>query len=268
MLATILTTLIAFPGVSAADAVDLYLPKRGSSSRPLLVYIHGGAWISGDKRDYAALGQRFAAMGIAFAAVNYRLSTIPGIMHPAHALDTAKAIAWLVKSERGFDPQKVFVSGHSAGGHIAATLATNRTLWQTAGVPTGWRPAGYIGFEGIYDIPTLAIRWPTYPQWFLTKAFGDAKSWAQASPARLKNADHRPWLVIHSQKDELVDTGQSIEFAKAMRNQGVVAVYVEVPFKSHFAVVTGLGIAGDPATEAVRRFIAKSQAESKRHTAR
>ena len=268
MLATILTTLIAFPGVSAADAVDLYLPKGGSATRPLLVYIHGGAWISGDKRDYAMLGQRFAAMGIAFAAVNYRLSTVPGIVHPTHSLDTAKAIAWLVKAGKGFDPKKVFVSGHSAGAHIAATLATSRSFWPSAGVPTGWRPAGYIGFEGIYDIPTLAIRWPTYPQWFLTKAFGDAKSWAQASPARLKNADHRPWLVIHSHKDELVDTGQSTEFAKAMRKQGVPAEYVEVPFKSHFGVVTGLGIKGDPATEAVLRFIAKSQAESGRRKAR
>ena len=267
MLATILTTLALFPGVSGADAVDLYLPRTGTRG-PLLVYVHGGAWISGDKRQYAALGQRFAAQGIAFAAVNYRLSTIPGIMHPAHALDSAKAIAWLVKSGKGFDPSKVFVSGHSAGAHIAASLATSRTLWQTAGVPTGWRPSGYIGLEGIYDIPALAMRWPTYPQWFLNRAFGEAKAWAAASPTLLKNADHRPWLVIHSHKDELVDTAQSVGFAKAMRKQGVSAEYVEVPFKSHFDVATGLGIKGDPATDAILRFIAKNSAGSKRRTGR
>lgn len=259
MLATILTTLISFPGVSAADAVDLYLPKKPGRG-PLLVYIHGGAWISGDKRQYATLGQRFAAQGIAFAAVNYRLSTIPGVMHPAHALDSARAIAWLVKSGKGFDPNQVFVSGHSAGAHIAASLATSRSFWSSAGVPTGWRPAGYIGLEGIYDIPALAVRWPTYPQWFLTRAFGDASAWSAASPTLLKNVDHRPWLVIHSRKDELVDTAQSVGFAKAMRKQGVAAEYVEVPFKSHFDVATGLGISGDPATTAILRFIAKNSA--------
>ena len=241
----------------------MFFRPKGVASPALIVFVHGGAWISGDKREYVRLGQRYAAQGIAFAAVNYRLSTDLSVRHPMHAEDTAAAITHLVRGKGEFDRSRVVLVGHSAGAHILATLATRPDLWR---IP--WRPAGYVGLEGIYDIPDLAQCWPTYPDWFLRKAFGDEANWAAASPTRLRNGDHRPWLVLHSRGDELVDLQQSVNFARAVRRQGVRANLVTVPTKRHFEVVHGLGVPGDPASDAIVAFIAGLRGGSGRRRAR
>src|SRR5438270_10644137 len=121
---------IAYDDAKDADPVrhklDLYLPK-GHKDFPVLMFVHGGAWTSGNKNLYGPLGQRFAANGIGTAIINYRLS--PAVQHPAHAQDVAKAFAWTHKNigKHGGRADQIFISGHSAGGHLVALLATDES---------------------------------------------------------------------------------------------------------------------------------------------
>lgn len=242
-------------------SLDLYLPGRAplaakapaasaEAAPPLFVYIHGGAWVSGDKRQYADVGEALARRGVLVAVINYRLSGEGGVRHPAHAQDAAAAVSWLRKhaTELGFDKSRIFVGGHSAGAHIAALLAYDPSLLAAVGE----RPdmiRGYIGLEGIYDLPELVRRFPSYRVDFLQVAFGgDETGWRAASPQHLNIAHRRPWLLVHSQHDELVDVEQSRRFKGALDAKSVPVQWLLLSRGSHFGVIRELTRPDSPLT--------------------
>lgn len=229
------------------QTLDLYLPKEKKAG-PLLVYAHGGAWITGDKSDYVALGERFTKQGIAVAVVNYRLSLTSDLRHPMAPKDLAASLNWLSTHAEGFDPKQIFVSGHSAGAHMTACLVTIPEIFQSL----KQKPKGYIGLEGIYDVVALVKRWPGYKDWFLTKAFGPDELWAAASPTLMKVLAKEPWLVVHSLEDELVDTDQSMKWAEHV---GKAATYFQVSGPTHFGITESLGASGDKTTARILDFV-------------
>jgi acetyl esterase/lipase len=236
-------------GEGPAHVLDLYVPSQKKGG-PLVVFVHGGAWQSGSRHEYDGVCTALVKQDIAAATVDYRLS--PGVVHPAHAEDVANALGLLHRKAAtyGYDSGRIFVVGHSAGGHIAATIATDSKLLAIA------KPAGFVGLEGIYDIPDLAKRWPTYPDWFLKKAFGtDPSAWPKASPTRLKLVSKRPWLIVHSSGDELVDVGQAEGFADHLKQSGVQVEMLRPEGKTHFAVVTSLSDPDDAVTKAIVKFV-------------
>ncbi len=120
----------------AKHKLDLYLPKD-KKDFPVLFFIHGGGWIHGDKGFmglYSGVGRFYASQGIGAVIINYRLS--PGVKHPEHIKDIARAFAWTVKNieKYGGRPDQIFVCGHSAGGHLVALLATDETYLKAEGV--------------------------------------------------------------------------------------------------------------------------------------
>lgn len=233
-------------GASPNQSLDLFLPDAPDC--PLLLFAHGGAWISGDKSEHREAGEQFAGNGIAFAAVNYRLS--PEVRHPAHAEGVARAYVWLADQQYGYNATQIFVVGHSAGAHIAGTLATTNLL---AGCMS--LPAGFIGIEGIYDIAELDRRWPTYRQWFLDKAFEGQETWDEASPRRRSVVVRAPWLLIHSKADEYVDPEQSANFDAHLRAQGVHCSLAVADFGRHDEAVMALADRASRVSEAIYDFV-------------
>lgn len=220
---------------------DIYSPAEAPKTLPpLLVFVHGGAWQTGDKSDYVSLGKTFAEQGIVTAVLNYRLA--PLIRHPGHAEDLAAALAQLANDAKGFDPKRIYVMGHSAGAHMCAYLAANPSLLLKAGMKQEDFPKGFIGLEGIYDVPNLVQKWPKYKDQFVTNAFGPEQSfWAQSSPTREKIQLKSKWLLVQSTADELVDKAQSDDFLAHLKKEGVEAtLFVPGPKLSHFGVVTDL----------------------------
>lgn len=237
---------LSYVGHGAADpqrSLDLYLPAASKPAPPLFVYIHGGAWISGDKRQYGTLGLSLASQGVAVAILNYRLSGDgpDAVRHPVHAQDAAAAVAWLRKhaAEHGYDPARIFVGGHSAGAHMSAMLALDPALLAAVGErPDALR--GFVGIEGIYDLADLVRRFPSYRVDFLQSAFGsDETTWRQASPQGLiaATSPKRPWFLLHTREDELVDTEQSRRFKAALEKQGIPVRWQSPDRGSHFGVI-------------------------------
>jgi acetyl esterase/lipase len=242
-------------GDTPLQKLDLFAPKD-AKGEPLLIFIHGGAWIGGDKETYGALGRRFANEGLAVALLNYRLSKDPAIKNPVHVQDTAKAYVWLAShaGQYGFDPRKIYVSGHSAGAHNAGMMATG-TFLQDAGVPKEHLLAGFIGLEGIYDVGALNKRFPTYRNWFLSKAFGDESKWAAGSPTLRAVTLKTPWLIIQSTEDKLVDVPQAENFAKHLKEAGV-PVQLEISANGdHDEVMTRLMVGSGDASDAFMKFV-------------
>ncbi len=239
-------------------ALDFTSPDKPGSP-PLLVFVHGGAWVSGDKSLYRGLAGALAVHGVATAVPNYRLSAGGGVRHPCHVEDLAACIAYLSARghEMGFDPARISVAGHSAGAHMAAMLAANPRYLDEAGIQEGLRTKSYIGIEGIFDLIDLERRWPEYREWFLETAFGPRSLWEAASPARLPISSRSPWLLVHSASDELVDAGQTTSFRLRLEGCGTPAEFWDPGPKSHFGVVEDLSDPADPTLVRIAGFLSE-----------
>lgn len=249
------------PKVAQAAASSSPAGAAGAAAQrttvPLFVYFHGGAWISGDKDQYALLGLSLATQGIAVAIPNYRLAGDGTARHPAQVQDAAAAVAWLRQhaAEYGYAPGRVVVGGHSAGAYLSALLAFAPEFLKAVGdKPEAL--CGFIGLEGIYDLEQLAVTFPSYREDFLITAFGESmKKWRLASPQYLELTVQKPWLLVHSQEDELVDLDQSKRFSVALSARGVPVQYVVTPHGNHFGVVSQLALPLSPLAGQVIRFI-------------
>jgi acetyl esterase/lipase len=144
---------VAYAPMSAAQTLDLYLPDAPMSPLPLVVFIHGGAWMAGDKRNEYAAGvvPLFLDEGYAVASINYRLSG--EAIFPAQLLDVKAAIRWLRANAPtyGIDPDRIAATGESAGAHLAALLGTS------AGVAEFDDPA--YGNPGVSSAVNAVIDW-------------------------------------------------------------------------------------------------------------
>jgi len=240
--------------------LDLYLPRRDAGARlPVVVWIHGGGWRSGDKSGTRApevLGE-----GYAVASINYRLSheaTFPAQIH-----DCKAAIRWLrAHADRyGLDPERVGVWGSSAGGHLVALLGTSGDVAELEGDVGGnldqsSRVQAVCDFFGPADL--LAVlepgAWsshgsPTSPESLLLGGpVAERVDLARfASPVTHASADDPPFLIVHGDQDPVVPFDQSVRLHRALTAVGV---------ESTLYVVKGAGHGfRDPAVDAlVREF--------------
>lgn len=232
--------------------LDLFLPRAPGAPGdpwPLLVFVHGGGWTSGDKsqraggRDvYANIGRFFAANGIGTAVVNYRLQF--DVTWREQVADVADAVAWLAERVEGFggDPQAIFLSGHSAGAQLATRVALDRALASRRGVP---RLCGLVLVSGAgYDLAdaqtyALGASRSYYERRF--RAGDPGGAWLRdASAISFVTPEAPPALVLYAQDDWLPLHRQARLLRDALRRVGVAVRLVEVPEEDHYTVVLTL----------------------------
>jgi acetyl esterase/lipase len=222
-----------YPG--GKDRLDLYIPD-GVANAPVILSIHGGALSGGDRSEESFVGRRFAAEGYLTVVTSYRLS--PQVSHPAHIEDAAAAFAWVKRNiaQRGGDPNRIIVIGHSAGAYLLMLLATDpRYLAVHKLSPSDIK--GLVPVSGFFwvDKPGVAPDRPSY-------VWGtDRKVWVDASPARHLRADLPPVLIIDTNGDEDWRQQQNVDMAAALRAAGHkdVTVY-QVKGRTHMSVWTNM----------------------------
>jgi len=256
---------LAYFDGDGADAkkhrLDLYLPATDKPF-PVLMWIHGGGWKMGDRSMYGELGRRFAEAGIGCAVISYRLS--PDVKHPEHVKDCARAFAWLHANvkEHGGNPDRLFVSGQSAGGHLTALLALNRAYLEELKVPED-AIKGAIPMSGVYTIPAVKRELPGLKMF--KEAFGSEPDvCAEASPTtHVKNAK-APMLVITETEDDKALLRETMAgFKKAVEAAELKNVtFLDAQDRNHISIVTKLMAKGDdPSRSAMIEFITKRCAE-------
>lgn len=228
--------------------LDLYLPK-GHKNFPVLFFVHGGAWRSGDKNffgAYSSLGKFYARRGIGTVVTNYRLS--PSVVHPEHIKDVARAFAWTYKNiaRYGGRPDRIFPCGHSAGGHLVALLATDPSYLKAEGVKAD-AIRGVIPISGVYRIPGR----------FLESVFGkDAERRKKAGPIEHVRPGLPPFLILYADGD-LSACGKvpSEAFCKALVAKGCKAETREIKKSSHIKIIMSAAGADNPVSDAIIGFI-------------
>ena len=235
--------------------LDIYRARRGvPKGAPVMVYIHGGAWVMGEKREQGKpMMFELVARGWVCVAINYRLS--PKATWPAHIVDAKKAVAWVKAhiAEYGGDPNFVAVSGGSAGGHLCALLALTAG---DAGFQPGFEDADTsvnvcVPFYGVMDMTGSdegASRYGSALLDLLEKrvmkvsATEHPEIFRAASPTYRVHADAPPFFVLHGQNDTLVPVSVARTFVAALRAVSRAPVaYAELPLAQHaFDVLASL----------------------------
>jgi acetyl esterase/lipase len=202
----------------------------------MVLFVHGGAWSMGDKRQFAWLGDQLARQGMIVAVANYRLS--PAVHHPAHAQDVAKVVAWLYQHgpDFGGDPQQLYVAGHSAGAHLVSLVALDDSYLAAEGLGTavihsvvGIAGAGYDMDASYAETPLAQIFGP---------AFGtDPSRWAAAAPLSFIQPTAPSFLLIHGLNDFIAPVLGTEVFAAALQEQGVPTQVQLLPSRNHLDVL-------------------------------
>ena len=132
------------------NVLDIYCPDT-TEKVPVLMFVHGGGWCEGSKDQYAHIGRHFAKHGFCTVVINYRLS--PEVKHPDHTIDAARAFAWVKDNISRFngDEKRVSLMGHSAGGHMAALIASDPSYLGRFG-HSPKEVHSLVGVSGVYHI--------------------------------------------------------------------------------------------------------------------
>ncbi|HEV3235341.1 MAG TPA: alpha/beta hydrolase [Gemmataceae bacterium] len=236
--------------------LDLFLPKD-KKDFPVLFFVHGGGWRHGDKDFlgiYSAIGNMFAEHGIGAVVINYRLS--PEVMHPEHIKDVARAFAWTYKNIASYGGLKdnIFVSGHSAGGHLVSLLATDDEFLKSEGLKADVIK-GVLAISGVYA---------PLPERMFQGVFGkDPEERKSAFPINHVHEGLPPFLILYGDRDFPGCDTMSCDFAKCLKEKKDDVNAVEIPKRNHFSIITSLPADDDPVGKAMLEFIA---AHSQRDT--
>ena len=231
-------------GEDRRHRLDVYRRRDAEPGSPVLLQIHGGAWVIGDKRQQGQpLLHHLAERGWVGVAPNYRRS--PRATFPDHLVDVKRAVAWVRThaTEYGADPDFVAVTGGSAGGHLAALLALtpNDAAYQPGFETVDTSVSACVPMYGVYDfLDQHGVRGRAAMRPFLQHAVMKCSPdecrdrWEAASPINQVRPDAPPFFVVHGGHDTLSwveDARWFVETLRAVSHNPVL--YAELPGTQH-----------------------------------
>lgn len=247
--------------------LDLYLPAErrltGARSAPVVVFVHGGYWSPLDRRWLEPLTGAFGNVGVAlarhgiFAAViGYR--QYPLVQRGDDSLDDIAAAIRFVRDSCpswGCDPGRIFVVGHSAGGHLAALLGMDPRILLRNGVAPD-AISGFVSIDGVFDLAASLPAFKPAQADIVRKLFGpDGANLAAHSPISYARAKHPPLLFVDSTGDQAVCLDGFHRMKARMTEMGSPAGFVELAGLGHNEAVLRIGTDADPVMPSLLAFV-------------
>lgn len=224
-----------------AHLLDIYQPKDCQTC-PVIIYIHGGTWVLGDKGGLSYKAKAFTSQDYVYVSINYRLS--PDYQFPTHAYDVARAFFWIKNNIQhyGGHPDKIYLLGHSAGGHLAALIALDKRYLAAFGLASS-DISGIIGLDSAaYHLPSLFAAEPEN-QYLFSWAFGDnPEDWEKASPINYvrEGLNIPPFLLLVAGGREVSKTVNQI-FDQKLDQYGYDVSISYFEEKNHVSIDYDLG---------------------------
>ncbi|MEA3209514.1 MAG: hypothetical protein QOE70_2571 [Chthoniobacter sp.] len=246
------------------QTLDVYAPPN-AKNLPVVVWIHGGGWQTGDKASVQQKPQAFVEKGFVFVSVNYRL--LPKVAMGDIVRDVAKSVRWVHDhiSEHGGDPERLFVMGHSAGAQLAALICTDDRYLKAEGLSLAIIK-GCVPVDGdTYDVPaiieTAETRRRVHGQPPATyghrEKFGnDPEKHRDFSAVThvAKDKGIPPFLILHV-ADHPDTTAQAQRLGAVLKEAGIPTRIFGAKDTNHSKLNENLGVADDPATKELFAFV-------------
>ena len=244
--------------------LDVYASPRAKNA-PVMFWIHGGGWETGDKSDVAQKPRFFVDRGFVFVSVNYRL--LPKVEMIDVFRDVAKSFRWVHDhiAEYGGDPKRVLVGGHSAGAQLAALLCTDERYLKAEGIAFT-DLIGCVPVDGdTYDVPAIIeteetrcrVHGQPQPQFGHRQKFGNtAEKFREYSAVThvAKGKGIPPFLILHV-ADHPDTTAQAFRLGAVLKAAGVKTTVFGAKETNHRKLNDNLGTTGDPATKVLLEFV-------------
>ncbi len=239
-------------GTADRNLLDVFRPKTASPPRPVLMFVHGGAFVAGDKREG---GTPFFdnimlwAVKNGFVGVNMTYRLAPQAMWPSGAEDIASAVQWVAKNigERGGDSARIYLMGHSAGAVHVASYVSHPEFYKVHGGGL----AGAIMVSGFYDLTTMPLGDPERAY------FGaDASRYAQESSLQGLLTTTIPLMIVAAELDPPVFLRQFelLKIATCKRAGGCARALI-LPQHSHTSEVYSINTADTRLTDELLEFV-------------
>jgi acetyl esterase/lipase len=248
------------PCDSSKHTLDLYRPA--APGWPVIVFVHGGNWDSGDKNYraggadvYANIGRFYAAQGVGVAVINYRLQ--PGVPWPTQVDDVGAAVKWVRANitQQGGRPDRVFVMGHSAGAHLASMVALGAPAGSIQGAIAVSGAALDLSDEQTYQ---LGADRDFYRQRFQGSDAGG--EWQRrASPALTITAHAPPFLILYATGETRALQRQSRLLHDALTTAGAGSELTPISGESHTRIVLALSHPQKTPAKAILDFIRRAE---------
>jgi arylformamidase len=252
------------PNGHARHVLDVYFPE-GAKDLPVVFWIHGGGWQSGDKTGIKTKPAWFGEKGFVFVSINHRL--LPEVTMEALTGDVAKAFGWVRKNiaEYGGDPDRILVGGHSSGAQLAALICTDDRYLKAEGESFGCL-IGCLPVDGdTYDIPAIIEVAETrrrvhhQPQ----ASFGHRQKFGN-DPAKHLNfsavshvapgKEIPPFLILFNAAHP-DNSAQAARFGTVLKEAGIPVTLYAGKNTDHTRINNELGLAEDPATVELEKFV-------------
>jgi arylformamidase len=249
------------------QVLDVYAPHH-AKNLPVVFWIHGGGWQTGDKTSVQIKPQFFVDQGFVFVSTNYRL--LPSVDMATIVRDIAKSIRWVHDhiAEHGGDPKRLFIMGHSAGAQLAALICTDDRYLKAEGLSLAITK-GCVPVDGdTYDVPAIIETAETrrrvhgQPQ----AKFGHREKFGN-DPAKhrdfsavthvAKDKGIPPFLILHVA--EHPDTSaQAQRLGNVLKDAGVPATVFGARETTHNKINADLGLPDDPTTKSLLEFLGQA----------
>lgn len=236
-------------GPEPEQAVDIYLPDEPVDvSLPVFMFMHGGSWTHGYKEWLGFMAPAFIRMPGIFVSVGYRLA--PSVKFPLPVQDCRNALKWVYENiaEHGGHPLRIFVGGHSAGGHLAAMIALEPHAIEGLGMPSDV-VKGCFPVSGVFDLTGRSEE-------RLGPFLNSPADAGAASPILLVDGNRVPFLLAIGENDFPDLIPQCHAMADALRKEAGTVEVMERPGEDHFEISLNSGDINGPWASRVREWIA------------
>jgi acetyl esterase/lipase len=209
--------------------MDIYRANQFAGALPVVVFIYGGAWQTGDRKDYLFVASALARRGFVVMVPDYRL--YPQVQFPGFIDDAAAAVAYAREAapSYGGDPHRLFLVGHSAGAHIVAMLALDPHYLAAAGMSRS-DLAGVVGLAGPYDF--LPIEAPD-----IQAVFSAAADKRTTQPIDFVDGRNPPMLLLAGADDTTVLPKNTTALAQAIAAKGGPVQSKIYPDLGHIGII-------------------------------
>ena len=228
------------------QTLDIFTPGTGKA--PVLIFIHGGYWYFNSKDPRRFPAGEFIPRGIAWVPINYRL--VPTVTMTEVVADVRNAVKWLYEhaAQYGCDPERIYVSGNSAGGHLTAELLSDD--WPDRYDLPADVVKGACAISGLYDLEPLLECEPN------EKLRLDLEAAKRYSPIYHLSRQSTPAIIACGANESAEFRRQTRSYAECREQAGFPVTHMEVKGHDHFSIIGELANPESPLFQAVIKMIA------------